>query len=109
MKCRITIELNPENQGSPIFGNLVDISMGGCYVETSAIITPGTNLTLVFSIDDGKLQTEGTVARMHPGSGVAVQFKELNREDKVKMHRVLEFVQNSSAMYDNRYYEKINR
>jgi hypothetical protein len=40
---------------------------------------------------------------------VAVQFKELNREDKVKMHRVLEFVQNSSAMYDSRYYEKINR
>ena len=109
MKCRITIELNPENQGGPIFGNLVDISMGGCYVETSAIVTPGTNLTLVFSIDDGKLQTEGTVARMHPGSGVAVQFKELNREDKVKMHRVLEFVQNSSAMYDNRYHEKINR
>jgi diguanylate cyclase (GGDEF)-like protein/putative nucleotidyltransferase with HDIG domain len=108
MKCRITIELNPENQG-PIFGNLVDISMGGCYVETSAILTPGTNLTLVFSIDDGKLQTEGTVARMHPGSGAAVQFKELNREDKVKMHRVLEFVQNSSAMYDNRYQEKINR
>jgi diguanylate cyclase (GGDEF)-like protein/putative nucleotidyltransferase with HDIG domain len=109
MKCRITIELNPENQGGPIFGNLVDISMGGCYVETSAILTPGTSLTLVFSIDDGKLQTEGTVARMHPGSGVAVQFKELNREDKVKMHRVLEFVQNSSAMYDNRYHEKINR
>jgi len=109
MKCRITIELNPQNEGGPIFGNLVDISMGGCYVETSAILTPGTNLTLVFSIDDGKLQTEGTVARMHPGSGVAVQFKELNREDKVKMHRVLEFVQNSSAMYDSRYYEKINR
>jgi len=109
MKCRITIELNPENQGGPIFGNLVDISMGGCYVETSAILTPGTNLTLVFSIDDGKLQTEGTVARMHPGSGVAVQFKELNREDKVKMHRVLEFVQNSTAMYDKRYSEKINR
>jgi len=109
MKCRITIELNPENQGAPIFGNLVDISMGGCYVETSAILTPGTNLTLVFSIDDGKLQTEGTVARMHAGSGVAVQFKELNREDKVKMHHVLEFVQNSSAMYDNRYQEKLNR
>src|SRR6202166_1393131 len=109
MKCRITIELNPENEGAPVFGNLIDISMGGCYVETSAIITPGTNLTLVFSIDDGKLQTEGTVARMHPGSGVAVQFKELNRDDKVKMHHVLEFVQNSSAMYDNRYQEKINR
>src|SRR5271168_3789646 len=109
MKCRITIELHPESDGAPIFGNLIDISMGGCYVETSAILTPGTNLKLVFSIDDGKLHAEGTVARMHPGAGVAVQFQELNREDKVRMHRILEFVQSSSALYDNRYYEKLNR
>src|SRR3981081_4728641 len=109
MKCRITIELNPENEGGPIFGNLIDISMGGCYVETSAILTPGTNLTLVFSIDDGQMKADGTVARIHPGSGIAVQFRELNREDKVKMHRVLEFVQSSTALYDNRYYEKRTR
>jgi hypothetical protein len=47
------------------------------------------------------------VARLHPGSGIAVQFKELNREDKARMHRILEFVQNSTTAYDNRYYEKI--
>jgi len=102
MKCRITIELMPES-GIPIFGNLIDISLGGGYVETSAILTPGTNLKLIFSIDDGKLHAEGTVARMHPGSGIAVQFRELNREDKVRMHRILEFVQNSTTLYDNRY------
>ncbi len=106
MKCRITIELQPES-GIPVFGNLIDISLGGCYVETSAILTPGTSLKLVFSIDDGKLLADGTVARMHPGSGIAVQFKELNREDKAKMHRILEFVQNSTTLYDNRYQEKI--
>jgi len=109
MKCRITIELNPENEGAPVFGNLIDISMGGCYVETSAILTPGTNLKLVFSIDDGKLHADGTVARIHPGSGITIQFKELNREDKIRMHRVLEFVQSSTTLYDNRYYEKLNR
>jgi diguanylate cyclase (GGDEF)-like protein len=109
MKCRITIELNPEGETGLVFGNLIDISMGGCYVETSAILTPGTNLKLVFSIDDGKLFADGTVARIHPGSGLAIQFKELNREDKAKMHRILEFVQNSTTLYDNRYYEKLNR
>jgi diguanylate cyclase (GGDEF)-like protein/putative nucleotidyltransferase with HDIG domain len=109
MKCRITIELNPEGETGLVFGNLIDISMGGCYVETSAILTPGTNLKLVFSIDDGKLLADGTVARIHPGTGIAIQFKELNREDKAKMHRILEFVQNSTTLYDNRYYEKLNR
>ena len=106
MKCRITIELQPEGVG-PVFGNLIDVGLGGCYVETSAILTAGTNLKLVFSIDDGKLHADGTVARLHPGSGIAVQFKELNREDKARMHRILEYVQNSSTLYDNHYHEKI--
>jgi len=107
MKCRIAIELQPENSDAPAFGNLVDISLGGCYVETSAIFTPGTSVKLVFSIDDGQLFTNGTVARIHPGSGLSVQFKELNREDKSRMHKILEFVQNSTTFYDNRYYGKL--
>jgi diguanylate cyclase (GGDEF)-like protein/putative nucleotidyltransferase with HDIG domain len=107
MKCRITIELQPDTDAGPVFGNLIDISLGGCYVETSAILTPGTHLKLIFSIDDGKLHADGAVARFHPGAGIAVQFKELNREDKARMHRILEFVQNSTTLYDNRYYEKL--
>jgi hypothetical protein len=104
MKCRIAIELQPENGEAPAVGNLIDISLGGCYVETSAIFAPGSVLKLVFSIDDGQLHAEGTVSRIHPGSGLAIQFKELNREDKGRMHRILEFVQNSTTFYDNRYY-----
>ncbi len=104
MKCRIAIELQPDNGDAPAVGNLIDISLGGCYVETSAIFASGSTLKLVFSIDDGQLSAEGTVARIHPGSGLAIQFKELNREDKGRMHRILEFVQNSTTFYDNRYY-----
>ena len=95
--------------GKKLMARTSDMSLGGCYLETSAILTPGTNLKLIFSIDDGKLHAEGTVTRMHPGSGIAVQFKELNREDKARMHRILEYVQNSTAAYDNHYYEKIDR
>jgi diguanylate cyclase (GGDEF)-like protein/putative nucleotidyltransferase with HDIG domain len=113
MTCRLTIELHPQAGGGPIFGNLIDISLGGCYVETSVILTPGSDVKLVFSIDNanagGILSAEGTVARIHPGSGVAVQFKEMSRESREKMHRILEFVQNSTAVYNNHYLKSINR
>jgi diguanylate cyclase (GGDEF)-like protein/putative nucleotidyltransferase with HDIG domain len=107
MKCRLTIELHPQSEPGPIFGNMIDISLGGCYVETSAILTPGSNLTLVFSIDDGTLSTEGTVARIHPGSGVAIQFKEMSRESREKMYGILEFVQNSTTVYNDRYLQNL--
>jgi diguanylate cyclase (GGDEF)-like protein/putative nucleotidyltransferase with HDIG domain len=107
MKCRLTIELHPQSGEGPIFGNLIDVSLGGCYVETSAILAPGSNLKLVFSIDDGSLSMEGTVARIHPGSGVAVQFKEMSRESREKMYRILEFVQTSTTVYNDRYLQNL--
>jgi diguanylate cyclase (GGDEF)-like protein/putative nucleotidyltransferase with HDIG domain len=108
LKCRVTIEVHPDTASGPLFANLTDISLGGCYVETSNIVAPGTQLKLIFSVDDGQLQAAGTVARIDPGMGLAVQFKELNREDKDKMHRILEFVQNSTVLYDNRYLKMLN-
>jgi diguanylate cyclase (GGDEF)-like protein/putative nucleotidyltransferase with HDIG domain len=109
MNCRLTIELHPQPGGGPIFGNLIDISLGGCYVETSVILTPGSNVKLVFSIDDadGALSTEGTIARVHPGSGVAVQFKEMSRESREKMYRILEFVQGTTTVYNDRYLQNL--
>ena len=111
MDCRLTIELHPQAGGGPIFGNLIDISLGGCYVETNLILTPGSDLKLVFSIDDaeGGLSAEGTVARIHPGSGVAVQFKEMSRESREKMYRILEFVQSTTTFYNDRYLQNRQR
>src|SRR5271168_2514919 len=107
MKCRLTIELHPQSGGGPVFGNLIDVSLGGCYVETSAILPPASNVKLVFSIDDGTLSAEGSVARIHPGSGVAIQFKEMSRESREKMYRILEFVQNSTTVYNDRYLQNL--
>jgi hypothetical protein len=53
------------------------------------------------------MQAEGSVVRIDPGSGVAVRFNDMNREERDKMHRVLEFVQNSTKFYDNRYLSKL--
>ncbi|MGA7220839.1 MAG: diguanylate cyclase, partial [Candidatus Sulfotelmatobacter sp.] len=109
VKCRLTIELYAQSSGDPVFGNLIDLSLGGCYVETSALFTPGSTIKLVFSIDDGTLLAEGTVARIHPGSGVAVQFREMSRESREKMHRILDFVQTSTTVYNDRYLQTLSK
>ena len=107
MKCRVTIELRPLEGEVPVLGNLIDVSLGGCYVETSTLMPAGSKLKVIFSIDDGRLQASGFVVRIDPGSGVAIQFNDMNREDREKMHKVLEFVHNSTMFYDNRYFSKL--
>ncbi len=107
MKCRVTIELRPLDGDVPVLGNLIDVSLGGCYVETSALMPAGSKLKVIFSIDDGRLQAAGSVMRTDPGSGIAIRFSDMNREDREKMHKVLEFVHNSTMFYDNRYFSKL--
>jgi hypothetical protein len=109
MKCRVTIELQTETGKTPVFANLTDLSMGGCYVETSDIVAPGSKIKVGFSMDDATLSTEGTVLRLDPGSGVAVQFREVNREGRERMFKILEFVQKTTAFYDNRYFENLTK
>jgi hypothetical protein len=55
------------------------------------------------------LSAEGVVARLDPGSGVAVQFREANREGRERMFKILEFVQKSTTFYNNRYFENLAR
>ncbi len=109
MKCRVTIEMHTDPGGTPLFANLTDISMGGCYIETSTILPPGSKIKLGFSMDDATLSTEGVVARLDPGSGVAVQFRELNREARDRMLKILEFVQKTTTFYNNRYLNSLTK
>ena len=107
LKCRVTIELQSEASPAPLFANLIDVSMGGCYIETSEILSPGTKLKVGFSMDDGALSTDGVVARIEPGSGIAVQFKEANREGRERMLKILEYVQKTTDFHNNRYFENL--
>src|SRR5579859_7255119 len=109
IKCRVTIEVQTEAGGVPLFANITDISMGGCYIETSTILAAGTKIKLGFSMDDPSLSADGVVARLDPGSGVAVQFREMNREARERMFRVLEFVQKSTTYFNNRYLSSLTK
>ena len=109
MKCRVTIELQTEAGGTPMFANLTDVSMGGCFVETSTIVPAGSKITLGFSMDDATLKAEGIVARLDPGSGIAVQFREMNREGRERMFKILEFVQKTTTFYNNRYLDSLTK
>jgi diguanylate cyclase (GGDEF)-like protein len=109
MKGRITIEFRPEGSDIPVLGNLTNISLGGCYIETSVILTPESRLQLNFSIDGGPLQAEGSVVRADPGMGLAIKFKEGNRDSRTHLQKILEFVERSTRMYDNEYLARLGR
>jgi diguanylate cyclase (GGDEF)-like protein/putative nucleotidyltransferase with HDIG domain len=96
--CRVTVTLQPDGSTVPILGNLANISLSGCYIETGALLQSGTKVKIFFSTDDDTLQNEGRVARSNPGSGVGIEFADT--EDRGKMHRILEHVESATKYYD---------
>ncbi|HEY3973697.1 MAG TPA: HD domain-containing phosphohydrolase [Candidatus Sulfotelmatobacter sp.] len=109
LKCRVTIEMQTEAGKTPVFANVTDLSMGGCFVETSTILPPGSKIKLGFSMDDAGLSAEGVVLRLDPGSGIAVQFREVNREGRERMFKILEFVQKTTTYFNNRYIDSLTK
>jgi hypothetical protein len=109
MKGRITIEYRPEGSDIPVLGNLTNISLGGCYVETSVIMAPDSRLILNFAIDDGPLTAEGSVVRSDPGMGLAIKFKEGNRENRAHLQKILDYVDNKTRAYDSEYLTRLGR
>ena len=109
MKGRVTIEFRPEGSDIPVLGNLTNISLGGCYIETSVILAPEGKLLMTFSIDQNSLQAEGSVVRADPGMGLAIKFKEGNRDSRAHLQKILEFVDRTTRMYDNEYLARLGR
>jgi diguanylate cyclase (GGDEF)-like protein len=98
MVCRLTITLQPEGSTVPILGNVSNISLTGCYIETGALLPSGTKIRVYFSTDDNALQSQGTVVRSIPGSGVGIEFDQ--SEDRAKQHKILEHVEHATKHYD---------
>ncbi len=109
MKGRVTIEFRPEGSEIPVLGNLTNISLGGCYIETSVIMAPESKLQINFSIDQGSLHAEGSVVRADPGMGLAIKFKEGNRDTRAHLQKVLDYVDRTTRMYDNEYLARLGR
>ena len=100
LRCRIACELQLDQGEKRTAGVLTNISLGGCYVETDAVLQRNTQITLALSTDDAQLRTDGIVVWIDVGAGVAVQFVSTGRMDREHPKRIMQFVEHH-ANYDD--------
>jgi diguanylate cyclase (GGDEF)-like protein len=98
VKCCVPVEVLDE-AGTPVVGTLVNLSRGGCYVETTALLGTGTQVKLSVWQDGGNVQLAGTVVRSRPGSGLAVEFSIPSREIRENINKFLQSIQLRAQEY----------
>ena len=68
---------------------LIDISPGGCYIETTETFRSGTALDIVVRTEDLRLRIHGKVLSMHPGFGMGVEFTLRTDEHRKQVQQLI--------------------
>jgi hypothetical protein len=67
-------ELPPDDPEPVSDCKLTDLSLGGCYVETSSPFPEHSGIVLSLRVEDAEVQAEGMVRVMHPEFGMGIEF-----------------------------------
>ena len=91
------MEIHVEDRSAPIWGNLANVSRGGCLVETASAVPAGKELQIGLWIASGKLWVKGvilsgTATQSAPSFGVHVKFSEPELSAKKHLREFLKFI-----------------
>lgn len=116
LKCFVAVELRLGNSTTPVWGNLSNTSMGGCFVETATPVPTGVNVEIGLWVANGKIWVKGMilngiVTRSSPCFGVRIRYSELGTTERESLKEFLKFVETSTRGYarQNGYLAQIKR
>ncbi len=116
IKCYVAVEIHVEGVEEPVWGNLANVSRGGCLVETAGAVPAGKALEIGLWVSSGKIWVKGViisgvVTRSAPTFGVRVKFSEAELSEKEHLREFLKFVESTSrkSQYGKAYVAQLKR
>jgi len=100
IRCFVAVELKIDGSETPVWGNLSNTSMGGCYVETVTPVKSGADVQIGLWVASGKIWVKGLilngiVIKSNPAFGVRVRF-DLDAAQREPLKQFLKFVESST-------------
>jgi hypothetical protein len=86
----VTAAVSP-NESVP-HGKLTDLSLGGCYVETTSPFPERSQIDLCLKTEDIEIHTEAMVRVVHPGRGMGVEFPSRTQEQRAQVENLIRFL-----------------
>ncbi len=116
LKCFVAVELHIEGSATPIWGNLANTSLGGCFVESASPVSAGAKVEIGLWLSSGKLWVKGmvlngVVTKSTPSFGIRVKFADLEQPERDTLREFLKFVESTTKGYqqDHGYLAQLKR
>jgi c-di-GMP-binding flagellar brake protein YcgR len=87
--CRIGAEIYPLGSKVPHRCSLIDISPGGCYVETTTPLPAGTSIDIVVRTNRLRVNLKGSVRSAHRGYGMGIEFTLKTAEQQRQLKQLI--------------------
>lgn len=106
MKCFVAVELRVNSSPTPVWGNLSNTSLGGCFVETVTPLPTEVKLEIGLWVANGKIWVKGMIlngiiTHSNPSFGVRIKFADLENSERETLRQFLKFVENTTKSYQN--------
>jgi hypothetical protein len=106
MKCFVAVELRVNGSPTPVWGNLSNTSLGGCFVETVTPLQTEVKLEIGLWVANGKIWLKGMILKgivthSNPSFGVRIKFTDLEPSGRETLRQFLKFVENTTKSYQN--------
>ena len=88
--CNGTVEVAPEGSTMPVWCMLSDISMSGCYAETTSPLPAHTKVHVLLKLPGMESHARAVVRTSHAGVGMGIGFTHFNTEDESRLQSYLE-------------------
>jgi hypothetical protein len=88
--CTGTVEVAPEGSNMPLWCILSDISVSGCYAETTSPLPAHTQVHAVVKTGGIEFHAKGVIRTSHPAVGMGISFSALNPMDKERLESFIE-------------------
>ncbi|MGA8493273.1 MAG: response regulator [Terriglobales bacterium] len=96
--CCLGAEVFRANSRAATRCTLIDVSPGGCYIETIETFPAGTLLEIVVRTADLKLRVHGKVLSTHPGFGMGVEFSLRTDEHRKQVQQLIASAQSQPKL-----------
>ncbi len=93
--CTGGIEMRRNESAPPVFGNLSDLSLTGCYVETVSTLPVGSEILFMLRVRESVVRGRAQVKTSHHAVGLGLVFTQLGREDQAKLEYILSLLSGS--------------
>ena len=108
MKCFVAVEVRLEGAATPVWGNLSNTSMGGCFVETASPVPTGVNVEIGLWVASGKIWVKGMilngiVTKSSPCFGVRIRFGQMQTNERESLREFLKFVESTTRGYSSEH------